>query len=140
MNIIYLKNKKLTEFTESDLKAVCDLINIKYDKLNYLYLDNNSLTNIDFIQKNTPFINIETLHINNNEIKSLNNIQYLTNLHSLDINNLKLYNEYEIIDIISKLKKLRLLWCSTLKKDIIKTIKINFPNIFLKKKSKETYD
>lgn len=90
---INLYKLQLTEISESDLKALCNLNNFKPNELEYLCLYKNNLIDLDFITSNTPFINLKNLKLGNNKITDLNNIKYLVNLEDLDISNLKLKDE-----------------------------------------------
>lgn len=105
--------------TESDLKALCNLNKIEYKELDMLDLENNNLINLDFIQENTPFINLKVLHISYNEIKDINNIKYSKDsLEELTLSGLNLKNEKKFINILKNMSKLKKLYCFD---DIFKT-------------------
>lgn len=83
--ILNLMESDLTELTEEQLINICQLSNFKPGELEGLLLSHNSLTDINFIQSNTPFINLKTLWLTDNQINNINNLKYLTKLKDLQI-------------------------------------------------------
>lgn len=150
---IDLSKQNLTELTEKDLILSCELKKIKPEKLEILDLYRNKLTNLDFIQPNTPFINLRNLYLEYNNITDMTNIKYLNNLYALnisdnpikdmdfiknlkdinilDINNLKLENEEKAVEILKSLGNVESISCvNTFKKYNKKSLMKNLKDVF----------
>lgn len=135
---IELINQNLTELTLDDLKALCDLRNIKtesivsivlynnklkdlsfitsdisniFPKLNFLNLDNNEITDISDIKNIVRLKNKLCITLDSNKkLTDLNGLENLDNIKDLSLCNLNLKDRKKTLEIIYSLKNLKTLF------------------------------
>lgn len=111
---INLSNNELTELDESNLNALCELNNIKPEKILSIDLNNNNLKSIKCFTENTVFKNITELYLNNNKnLTDIKCIEYLKSLEELDLSFCKIKN-ISNLKKLSNLKILKLSGCNNL--------------------------
>ena len=105
MNKLDLRLLDIKTLTEQDVLDYCQLNSININKITYLDLGYNELTDISGIKL---FKNLKTLYLecNKNKLKDISVIQYLNKLKKLSIINLNLES-----DQIKYLKNIKILYC-----------------------------